>query len=126
MHARSAMPIHQQFHGVAREVNGQIVAAFGYDNFQELSCAIHCCVDEPWGLNRSLLSMAFRIPFEQWGYNCLISIIDSGNVKSLNLAERLGFVEFAKLPGAHPSGALHFGAMYRDKCRWLKPAERKR
>ena len=123
LHRRSGLPLQKGFHGVAREVDGRIVAAFGYDYFQGSSCCLHTATDYPWGYNRALLTKAFKVPFEQWGYNCLISIIQSGNLSSLNMSRRLGFTEFAVLPGAHPSGGLHFGVMYRDDCRWLLPHE---
>jgi len=121
MHARSGLPIQQEFHGVAREVNGQIVAAFGYDSFQPAGCALHLCIDSPTGLNRALLGAAFSVPFKQWGYKYLAAIIQTSNAKSLTIAARLGFNRVGEIPGE-----LWFGVMYRDDCRWLKPAERVR
>ena len=123
LHAGSGLPIQDQFYGIAREVDGVIVAAFGYDSFQGTSCQFHTRTDKPWGYNRLLLGMAFDIPFKQWDYNCLISIIQSGNVKSLNMSNRLGFTERLVIQGAHPSGGLHIGVMYKAECRWLKLAE---
>lgn len=79
---------------------------------------------EPGGITRELLRKAFAAPFEQWGYECLMGVIQSGNTKSRQIAERLGFKEFATIPGAHPSGALHFFVMYKKDCRWLKPPEK--
>jgi hypothetical protein len=122
MHIRSGMPIQKEFRGIAREVDGVIIAAFGYDSFQGLSCQLHAVTDSPTGFNRVLLRTGFEVPFIQWQYQKLIGIIQAGNAKSLNFAKRLGFEEFAVLKDAHPSGALHFFALDRKDCRWI-PAE---
>lgn len=114
MHGLSKLPIMQDFYGVAREVDGEIVAAFGYDHFQNQTCALHACVSTPTALSRALLTMAFRVPFNQWKYSCLVSMINADNAKSLTFARKLGFEEVAAIPGV-----MHFGVMYRDKCRWL-------
>lgn len=100
-------------------MDGGIVAAFGYDNFQDWSCCLHTSTDEPWGYNRALLFNAFAIPFNQWDYRCLLAIIQVGNAKSMNLADRLGFTEFATVAEAHPSGGLAFWKMNKQDCRWL-------
>lgn len=117
MHQRSRLPIQQEFRGVAREVDGKIVAAFGYDSFQDTLCQLHLCVDSPTAISRKLLRTAFWVPFVQWNYSSLLAIIRTDNAKSLNMAARLGFEEFAVLPGS-----LHFSVMHRDKCRWIYPA----
>lgn len=119
MHERSGLPIARDFHGIARERNGRIIAAFGYDYFQPTSCSLHVCVDTPDAINRSLLSKGFEVPFIQWGFTSLFCVIQMTNKKSLNIAARLGFEEVGVIPDA-----LWFGVLWRDKCRWLKLAER--
>lgn len=119
MSARSGLVRVDDFVGVAREVDGQIVAAAGYDHHQESSCCLHLAV-EPRGLNRAFIYKLFSVPFQQWKYNCLIGIIQRGNVQSANIARHLGFTQFAELPGAHPSGSLDFYRIYADECKWLK------
>lgn len=119
MHARSGLPIMRDFHGLAREVRGSIVAAFGYDSFQPGGCQLHLCVDTQDGLNRTLLAKAFQVPFIQWNYSYLLAIIQEQNTKSLNMATRLGFKKFGEVPGH-----LRFGVMYKDDCRWLKLGQR--
>jgi RimJ/RimL family protein N-acetyltransferase len=119
MHERSGLPIMRDFHGIAREVRGEIVAAFGYDSFQPGGCQLHLCVDKPSGINRELLLRAFHTPFQQWNYQYLLAIIQVQNFKSLNMADRLGFKLFGEVPGH-----LRFGVMYRNDCRWLKLGQR--
>lgn len=120
MHARSGLPIMRDFHGIARQkADGTIVAAFGYDSFQPGGCQLHLCADTQDGLNRALLQKAFETPFIQWNYSYLLAIIQVDNVKSLNMATRLGFKKFGEVPGH-----LRFGVMYKDDCRWLKLPER--
>lgn len=124
MHERSGLPFHAVFRGLAREIDGEIVAAFGYDNFQDWSCTIHIATASPTAINRTLLRYAFEVPFNQWQYKCLIGIIAEGNKASRRVADKLGFTEFAILPDAHPSGSLRFFRMYKGDCRWLKLAAR--
>jgi L-amino acid N-acyltransferase YncA len=119
MHDRSRLPIMRDFYGIARELDGKIVAAFGYDSFQPGGCQMHLCVDSITGINRALLKMAFQVPFVQWNYQYLLAIIQADNVKSLNMADRLGFTTFGEVPGH-----LRFGVMYRKDCRWLTPGLR--
>jgi hypothetical protein len=117
MHERSRMPILREFHGIAREVDGNIVAAFGYDSFQDTGCAMHLCVDRPDALNRALLAKAFKVPFLQWKYSHIFAIIQRTNAKSLNMAVRLGFIRTGETPD------LWIGTMLKDDCRWLRLPE---
>ena len=119
MHARSGLPIMRDFYGIAREVDGRIVGAFGFDSFQMAGCQMHLCLDSASALNRQLLWKAFQVPFEQWNYSYLLAIIQDQNVKSLNMATRLGFKKFGEVPGH-----LRFGVMYKADCCWLKLAQR--
>ncbi len=119
MHARSGLPLQRDFHGIARERGGKIVAAFGYDSFQNSGCAMHLCVDDLGALNRTLLFRAFAVPFIQWNFTYLACIIEASNHKSLNMAKRLGFAQCGEIPNH-----LWYGVMYRQDCRWLWLAER--
>lgn len=115
---RSGLIWVEDFCGLARYVDNQIVAAIGYDHHQDSSCSFHIAT-EPHGLNRDLLWRAFEIPFVQWNYKVMLGIIQKGNDKSLNIARRLGFRNWATLPDAHPSGSLEFFQMRRETCPWL-------
>jgi len=114
---RSGLIWVDDFCGVARVVDGQIVAAVGYDHHQTWSCCFHIAADRP--IDRELLWRAFQVPFVQWDYRVLLGIVQAGNAKSLNIATRLGFETFATIPGAHPSGSLEFFKMEREHCPWL-------
>lgn len=116
LHARSGLPIQAAFHGVAREVDGEIVSAFGFDSFQPKSCALHAGTDRPF--TRGLLYKTFEVAFGQWSYDRLYAIIQTNNAKSLNLAVGLGFKEVGKTPD------LWFGVLEKEDCRWLIPPKR--
>lgn len=117
MHARSGLPLQKEFHGVAREVDGELVSAFGFDSFQPAGAAFHACTDRPF--TKTLLRWAFKIPFEQWNFRYLIGVVSANNLNSLRLADKLGFREVGRLPGE-----LHFFALQKQDCRWLRPAEK--
>jgi L-amino acid N-acyltransferase YncA len=116
LHARSRLPLQAEFRGVAREVNGTIVSAFGYDSFQDESCALHTCTDVPY--TRDLLYKAFEIPFQQWNYRRLYAIIQNKNAKSLKLGRHLGFTEVGV------TADLWFGVLEQKDCRWVAPTKR--
>lgn len=119
MHERSRLPILKEFHGIARELDGKIVSAFGYDHFQDHGCALHAVNEHRQGFSRALLQKAFEVPFVQWNYQHLVGMIGTDNAKSLTLARRLGFREVGIIPDF-----MWIGMMRKDQCRWLKLAER--
>lgn len=122
--SRSGLVWVADFQGIAREVDGKVVAAVGYDHHQGSSCSFHIAAD-PGAITRRLLFHAFATPFfpvEQggWGYKVMLGIIQAGNKASLDIASRLGFTEWGTLPDGHTSGALHFFRMTREECPWLR------
>lgn len=119
LHARSGLVRVADFVGIGRERGGQLVAAFGWDHHQDSSACLHTAT-EPGGYNRELLHRTFWVSFDQWGYKCLISMIQHGNKKSLNLATRLGFQDRVIIPEAHPSGGLHIGVLTPGDCPWYR------
>lgn len=118
LHARSRLPLQRDFHGIAREVDGEIVSAFGFDSFQDESCALHTATDRPY--TRALVRGAFWIAFRQWGYKRLYAIIQTKNVKSVKLAKQLGFTRVGE------TADLWFGVLEQEDCRWLAPPKRQR
>lgn len=114
----SDLPIQRAFVGVARIVNGEIVAAFGYDNFQPRGCQMHVSVTTPSALNREILLKAFDIPFNQWKYRYAAAIIPADNVKSIHLAQRFGFTAMEPIPDE-----LWYGVLYPQNAVWLKTNE---
>jgi len=118
MHARSGLPRQFDFHSIAREVDGEIVSAFGFDSFQEKSCALHTATERPY--TRALLQEVFWTMFCQWGYERCYAIIQTSNAKSLNLGRRLGFKAVGETPD------LWFGVLIKKDCKWVAPLEKQR
>jgi RimJ/RimL family protein N-acetyltransferase len=118
MAERSGLIPVPDFRAVAREVDGKVVGAFGYDHHNRDWCFMHICL-EPRGMNRRLLRMAFEVPFKQWGYEYVYAGIQETNKKCLKLAASLGFVEFDILPRVYPTERLRFLVMHKSDCRWL-------
>jgi RimJ/RimL family protein N-acetyltransferase len=118
LHEQSGLPLKGDFHGVARELDGEIVSAFGYDNFTDGGCALHVSTLRP--LTRTLVRWAFRIPFEQWGMRFLMGCVSAKNLKSLNLATKLGFEEAGNIPGE-----VVFFALKKEQCRWIHEQRRR-
>lgn len=112
LHSKSGLPLKGDFHGVAREIDGEIVSAFGYDNFSDGGCALHVSTTRP--LSRGLVQWAFRIPFEQWGFRFLMGCVSAKNLKSLNLAYKLGFTKAGEI-----EDEMVFFKLKKQDCRWL-------
>jgi RimJ/RimL family protein N-acetyltransferase len=113
LHARSGLPLQRDFYGIARRVDNEIVAAFGFDSFQPNGCQLHLG-SKPHGLTRGLLQAVFRTAFMQWKFKYLAAIIQTTNAQSIHIAGRLGFKPCGQIPGE-----LYFGVLYANDCRWL-------
>jgi L-amino acid N-acyltransferase YncA len=99
-------------------VDGVIVSAFGFDSFQDHSCALHTVTDRPY--TRPLLHEVFWTMFCQWGYSACYAIIQTSNPKSLNIGRRLGFKQLAV------TDDLWFGILGKQDCKWVAPLEKQR
>jgi RimJ/RimL family protein N-acetyltransferase len=122
LNERAGLPYQEGMWTICRQVQGRIVGAVGFTDFNGCAAAFHIALEAP--LTREFLWQMFRVPFEQWGLNVLLAGIPESNTRSLNLGRRLGFEEFAMIPRAHPQGGVVFMNLYREKCRWLQTPRR--
>lgn len=107
------------FRGLARVKNGQIIGCVAYEGFTGTSCRIHMAGDPGW-INREFIRLAFRYPFEVLDLTMVFGIVPSGNLEALEIDRRLGFTELLYVPGAHPDGGLHFLQLTRDNWKRSK------
>lgn len=103
--------------GIGWERRGEIVAGVAYADFNGPNVNAHIAVD---GLmSREYLWTIFDYPFRQLKVSRITCLIGEGNHKSVNLCQRMGFSQEARLRGAHPSGDLLIYRMFANECKWL-------
>lgn len=125
LHARSGLYWQDSFQSICREIDGQIVGAFGYTDYTGTSVQMHVAGATDTWLNRKLLWQAFAYPFLQLDCKVAIGVIAEGNDPARQLAKKLGFGQFAIIPDAHPDGGLVITVMKRGDCRWLELSQRR-
>jgi RimJ/RimL family protein N-acetyltransferase len=110
----------EDFRGIGRVVNGELVGVIGFTGHNGASAQMHMAGDgKRWG-SRKFLEEMFRYAFDICGYNVVFAVVPSGNTVALDIDLRVGFEELVTIADAHPDGALHFLVMRRENCRWLK------
>lgn len=103
----------------ARDNTGRIRGVVAYDCWTENAVQAHMAVDAPVVV-RSLVRAAFEYPFIEAGKEVMLGIIPALNVRSCNLARRLGFREAYRVVDGWAVGVdLIIHELRRADCRWL-------
>ena len=97
--------------------NGQIVAGVWYEDFNGKSVTCHIVLKKP--MNRQFLAIIFDYPFIQLGVSKIIGPVKSNNQKAIELDQKFGFKEEARLLDAFPDADLIFFVMNKEECRFL-------
>lgn len=107
------------FRAFGLEIEGHLIAAVIYDNYQESSISAHLTIQTGAIVSMNFLWYAFHYPFNELKVHKLLGFVDSANQKALSLYARLGFVEEYRIPGAALGGDLVVISMTRQQCRFL-------
>jgi L-amino acid N-acyltransferase YncA len=99
--------------------DGEILGVFIYDGWNGASCEMHMAGSEGW-LTKKFLWAAFDYPFNKCGCKVVYTVIGSGNVRSLKIVKGFGAKEVARIPSAHPDGALVIVSLTKEDCKWIK------
>lgn len=105
---------------VAVDGDGAVRGGVLYCAWTENSVQVHMATSTPiaW---RSLLHAAFAYPFQEAGRGVLMGLIRGSNVKSLAMAQHLGFEETHRVVDGYAKGEdLVLIELRRESCRWLK------
>ncbi len=112
-------PTNSQCFGYERD--GEIVAGVIFDNYRVHSIGVHIAGEGRYWMTREGIHACCDYPFRQLGVHKIIGYIDEANVKSRNIAERLGFTLEARITGAAKSGGdLLIFTMTQEQCKWLR------
>lgn len=97
-----------------------ITAGVMYEDYTGSSVRATIAVDPPGSLTKGFVHAMFRYPFIDLGVNKIIACVEKENHKSLQLLDRLGFIEEAIVTDVYPSGDMVILTMVRSECAWLE------
>lgn len=97
---------------------GELVAGVIYENWNRRSITCHIAIEGC--VTRAFLHKICDYPFSQLGAEKVIAVVAEGNAKSLRFVRHFGFIEEARIAGAHPTGALIVMTMTRQQCRFVE------
>lgn len=98
---------------------GKILGVVGFDGWNGASCQMHVAGEGNW-VSKELIRVTFDYVFNVAGLNVLLGLVPSANEKALRFDKHVGFVEVARIEGAHPDGALVVLELRRENCRFLR------
>ena len=99
----------------------RIAAAVAFERFNgaHIEASIAADLSGRWATRQTLRTL-FAYPFVQLGAKAISVLVPASNLKSLNLALKLGFDAIAYVPfAAHDGSTLVVLQMYPETCRWL-------
>ena len=101
--------------------DGDIVAGIVFENWNGVNIEASIAADDKAWANRETLFSVFHYPFNQLGCEAVTVLVASTNLKSLNLATKLGFEPEAMIKYAARDGsALIVLKMMKNNCKWIK------
>lgn len=102
---------------IGYEINGKIVAATGYDQFNGVSVMAHIAISGYAG--KEFYRFIFDYPFDQLKAKKIIAPIVSSNKKAINIVKKFGFVVESVIKNAHKDGDFMFLTMTKNQCKIL-------
>ena len=104
----------------AVDKNETIHGMVGYDGWAENSVVMTIALDNP-ACFRSLLPEMFTLAFMDLNKGVALTTVASTNKRSMNLCERVGFKQIARVKDGISLGVDYvFYEMRREDCRWIK------
>lgn len=105
--------------------SGRIHGMVGYGNWTENSVLMHIALENPAAF-RSILTMAFRLPFEMANRGVALATVRAKNERSMRLCQRVGFREAYRVKDGIAVGEdLVLFEMRRENCRFIPEQMRK-
>jgi len=107
--------------GIARVVDGQIVASVVFHWFNSVNIWMHVASDgtRRW-CNREYIRETFNYAFNTAGCRRVSGMVDASNLAAQRFDEKLGFEKEAVLTGAaRDGGDVIIYCMTRENCRWV-------
>lgn len=109
----------EPFGTLAQEVGGRIEAVVVFENRKFDGCEISFATRSPKWQSRRFIKAVFAYVFNQIGMKRVTLLIMEDNIKSWNLAERLGFTREGVIRRASNGRDLYIYGMLKEECRWI-------
>jgi RimJ/RimL family protein N-acetyltransferase len=97
--------------------NGKIVAGAIYQDWNGQSVVLHIAIAGK--LTPAFLGAMADYTFNVCNVEKAIAPVSSDNLNIINLIEKVGFIEEARVINATPGGDLLYFTLHRDNCRFL-------
>jgi RimJ/RimL family protein N-acetyltransferase len=104
---------------VSWTADGKLLGGVTFTCFRTASIQMHIASFDDRFVSRSRIRFVFHYAFEQLGVRKIILTIPSGNLKSVQFCQKLGFSEEARVTDAFPDGDLILMTMRAADCRWI-------
>ena len=96
-----------------------ILGAVVYTRFSPWNCEMSVASASPKWATRKFLKVAFGYPFEQMELKRVTAAVEPDNINSIDMLERLGFVQEATLSEWFGDKDALIYRMKRKDCKWL-------
>lgn len=118
-------------HATIAVSDGQrIIAVVVYSKYDQYQCEVAIVTVSPTWASRRIMNILFGYPFIQLGCSRITTIIRADNLKSISLAERLGFVRETAETGlrqyCRDGTNAHIYGLLKSECRWIKETDGQR
>lgn len=104
----------------SKSQNGSILGVVVFSRFTAGNCEITVAAVSPRFISKSFAFAVATYPFIQMNCRRVTAIIAVENVKSLSLAQQLGFGMEGTLKDWFPTGDAYILGLLRKNCKWLK------
>ena len=104
--------------------NGEFVAGVIYENWNRRTITCHIAISGR--LTPRYLAVIFDYPFNVCDVKKIIVPVDSTNSKSVNLVEKMGFIEEARIKDGMADGDMILYTLAKNDCKYLGERYEKR
>lgn len=99
---------------------GDILGVVVFSRFMPHNCELSVASISPKFLTRKFLNVVFHYAFNTAGKERVTAVIEDGNVRAMDMDQRLGFVLEARLKGWYGEKDGFILRMLRSECKWLE------
>ena len=97
--------------------NGEFVAGVIYENWNRRTITCHIAISGR--LTPRYLAVIFDYPFNVCDVKKIIVPVDATNLKSVNLVEKMGFTEEARIKDGMADGDMILYTLAKENCKYL-------
>jgi RimJ/RimL family protein N-acetyltransferase len=97
--------------------NGEFVAGVIYENWNRRTITCHIAI--AGRMTPRYLAIIFDYPFNVCDVKKIIVPVDSTNLKSINLVEKMGFTEEARIKDGMADGDMILYTLAKNDCKYL-------